>query len=57
MRKFTPTDLMRFFISPYETWANRYSSEIDSSIFEKDPEDEFLAMAARKGDEHELQNT
>ena len=53
MRKFTPTDLMRFFISPYETWANRYSSEIDSSIFEKDPEDEFLAMAARKGDEHE----
>ena len=53
MKRFSPTDLMRFFISPYESWATRYSSEVDSTIFIKDPENEFLSMAKRKGDDHE----
>ena len=52
MKRFSPTDLMRFFISPYESWATRYSSEVDSTIFIKDPENEFLSMAKRKGDDH-----
>ena len=53
MKRFSPTDLMRFFISPYESWATRYSSEVNSTIFIKDPENEFLSMAKKKGDDHE----
>ena len=53
--KHSPSSLMRFFVSPYEARMYRYLKEVDPNAALEDPEDPFMQVASRKGDQHEKQ--
>ena len=51
--KFSPSDLMKFFTSPFEVWVDLYSAKVDGKLFQKDPEDPLMALISKLGDRHE----
>ena len=51
--KFSPSDLMKFFNSPFEVWVDLYSAKVDGKLFQKDPEDPLKALISKLGDRHE----
>ena len=51
--KFSPSDLMKFFTSPFEVWVDLYSAKVDGKLFQKDPEDPLMALISTLGDRHE----
>lgn len=53
--KHSPSDLVQYFISPYEYLVKKYSKEIDPNFAISDPVDPFLTLIAQKGEEHEAQ--
>ena len=45
---------MRFFESPFESLVYKYLREIDRDAVQEDPEDSFMQIASKKGDQHEM---
>ncbi len=55
IRKYSPSSLMRFFESPFESLVYKYLREVDPKAVLEDPEDAFMQIAANKGEQHELE--
>ena len=53
IKKHSPSSLMRFFDSPYESLVYKYLREVDRDAVQEDPEDAFMQVASKKGDQHE----
>ncbi len=53
-KKHSPSSLMRFFESPYESLVYKYLREVDRDAVQEDPEDSFMQIASKKGDQHEM---
>ena len=53
IKKHSPSSLMRFFESPYESLVDKYLKEVDRDAVQQDPEDAFMQVASKKGDQHE----
>ncbi len=55
LKKHSPSSLMRFFDSPYESLIYKYLREVDPKAVQEDPEDAFMQIASKKGEQHELE--
>ena len=55
LKKYSPSNLMRFYESPYESMVYKYLREVDREAVKEDPEDSFMQIASKKGDQHELE--
>ena len=55
IKKYSPSSLMRFFESPFESLVYKYLREVDPKAVLEDPEDTFMQIAANKGEQHELE--
>lgn len=53
LRRHSPSSLMRFFESPFESLVYKYLREVDRAAVQEDPEDAFMQVAAKKGEQHE----
>ena len=53
LKKHSPSSLMRFFESPFESLVYKYLREVDRDAVQEDPEDPFMQVAAKKGEQHE----
>ena len=51
--KHSPSELISFYVSPYEFLVRKYMKETDDSYAKEDPEDPFLKIIASKGEDHE----
>ena len=55
LKKHSPSSVMRFFDSPYESLIYKYLREVDPKAVQEDPEDAFMQIASKKGEQHELE--
>ena len=51
--KYSPSELISFYASPYEFLVRKYMKDIDDGYAKEDPEDPFLKIIASKGEDHE----
>ena len=51
--KYSPSDLVSFYSSPYESLIKKYIKDIDNLYAKEDPEDPFLQIISSKGEDHE----
>ena len=54
IRRHSPSSLMRFFESPFESLIYKYLKEVDKDAVKEDQEDPFMQVASKKGDQHEM---
>ena len=54
IRRHSPSSLMRFFESPFESLIYKYLREVDKDAVKEDQEDPFMQVASKKGDQHEM---
>ena len=54
IRRHSPSSLMRFFESPFESLIYKYLREVDKDAVKEDQEDPFMQVASKKGDQHEI---
>ena len=51
--KYSPSDLVSFYLSPYESLIKKYIKDVDNLYAKEDPEDPFLQIISSKGEDHE----
>ena len=51
--KYSPSELISFYVSPYEFLVRKYMKDKDGEYAKEDPEDPFLKIIASKGEDHE----
>ena len=54
IKRHSPSSLMRFFESPFESLIYKYLREVDKDAVKEDQEDPFMQVASKKGDQHEM---